>query len=363
MIQKDQLLAHDTFIVFGAGNTGRKVETILNSLGKKVRCFLVSNDPGQAGHSSQPPVIAMENTGQITQKDLPVIIAVFNREKNAGIPLITAQLRENGFTQIITWFEFHAIFADELGDIFWLTRPSFYRENQARIRECLSLFHEPQSRMLYNQVSTFLETFDPDLLSEPDMDHQYFLEDLNNWDGSEAFIDVGTFDGQNIIDAASKFGPLQKVFAFEPDPDNFKKINGLVIWDKVAREAVLFPCGVWSETTVLYFNSGAGESAAVSAHGDVAVPVVSLDDVLHGVVPGFIKMDIEGAEIEALNGAKNLIAAFRPSLAISIYHKPDHLFEIPLLVNSWNLGYQFHIRFHGHNLFETVLYCIPGEER
>ena len=69
-------------------------------------------------------------------------------------------------------------------------------------------------------------------------------------------------------------------------------------------------------------------------------------------------MDIEGAEIEALQGAQNTIKKYKPTLAISLYHKPEHLFTIPLLINSWNLGYKFYIRSHGNNLLETVLYCV-----
>jgi hypothetical protein len=70
-------------------------------------------------------------------------------------------------------------------------------------------------------------------------------------------------------------------------------------------------------------------------------------------------MVIEGVEYEALLGSVNTIKKYRLALAIFLYHKPEHLFEIPLLIKSWNLYYEYFIRFHGNNLFETVLYCIP----
>lgn len=358
MIQKKELLFHDTFIIFGTGNTGKKVDKILKGLGKKIYCFLVSNNMTQRESASENEVISLNDTDRIDNKNIPVIIAVFNREKNSNLSAIIAQLEQKGFTFIITYFEFHAIFADELGDCFWLTKQSYYLENQAKYKECLSLFEEQQSRQLYNQIIGFLESFNPFLLSEPDMDHQYFPEDLTIWDGTNAFIDAGAYDGQNILDATEKFGLLSKVIAFEPDLDNFKKIDQLISWPSVTKEAVLYPCGVWSETLALHFHSGAGESAAVSEHGNIVIPVVSLDEALKGIVPGFIKMDIEGAEIEALKGAKVLISKHKPTLAICIYHTPSHLYEIPLLLKTWNLGYKFYLRFHGHNLFETVLYCI-----
>lgn len=358
MIQKNQLIIHETFIIFGAGNTGRKVHAVLNNIGKETYCFLVSSKTTQVELLSEPTVISLDDTARIENKNIPVIIAVFNREKNSHISSIITLLNQKGFTQIITYFEFHAIFAEELGDNFWLTKASFYKDNQNKFKECLLLFNEKKSSLLYKQIIDFLKTFDPILLSEPDLDHQYFPEDLTVWNGEDAFIDLGTYDGQNIIDASQKFGVLSKVIAFEPDPGNLEKVRNRIDWYALAAEAIIFPCGVWEKTQILHFASGNGESCAISDQGNLMIPVVSLDDVLIKVVPGFIKMDIEGAEVAALKGARNYISTYKPSLAISIYHSPDHLFEIPLLINSWHLGYKYYIRFHGNNLFDTVLYCI-----
>lgn len=357
-ITKDIISQNSNFIIFGAGNISKKVSAVLKNIDKNILCYLISGNPLPGETIGEHPIYSIHETNKIRHENIPVIIAVCNREKNSNISIIIDLLKQKGFNQIITYFEFHANFAYELGDFFWLTKPSFYIENQSKYIECLSLFKEEQSKNLYKEIIVFCDTFNPFLLSEPDFDHQYFPENLTVWDGLNTFIDVGTYDGQNIIDAAKKFGVLSKVIAFEPDQSNLKKIKQFINWPAVASEAIIYPCGVWSETCVLSFYSGGGESSAVSEQGDLAVPVVSLDDVLQGVVPGFIKMDVEGAEIEALNGAKNLIFNHKPSLAISIYHTPKHLFEIPLLLNSWDLGYKFYIRFHGHNLFDTVLYCV-----
>lgn len=356
MTKYNQIINQETFVIFGAGNTGRRVSEILNKFGKKVSYFLVSEKTKTNERESN--VILLSESERITNKNIPVIIAVFNRERNSNISIIIKQLQEKGFPNIITYFEFHSIFAKNLGDNFWLTKPTFYVENQAKFKECLSLFEEQLSKILYKQIIEFLVSFNPDDLSEPNLDNQYFPEDIIVWDGLKAFIDIGTYDGQNIIDAYNKFGKLSNVIAFEPDLNNFKKLNFNLNWPNYTKEAILFPCGVWRETQMLHFSSGSGESSAISESGDIIIPVVSLDEVLKGVKPGYIKMDIEGAEIAALEGAKHLITCHKPSLAISIYHKPEHLFEIQLLINSWNLGYKFYIRFHGQNLFETVLYCI-----
>jgi hypothetical protein len=82
-----------------------------------------------------------------------------------------------------------------------------------------------------------------------------------------------------------------------------------------------------------------------------------LDDVLSDFIPTFIKMDIEGAEYEALLGAKKMIQNYRPDLAISVYHSIIDFCRIPLLINGWNLGYKFYLRCHEVSNQEIVLYA------
>jgi hypothetical protein len=70
-----------------------------------------------------------------------------------------------------------------------------------------------------------------------------------------------------------------------------------------------------------------------------------------------IKMDVEGAEPDALLGAERTLRCHRPGLAISLYHQPDHLWEVPLWLASLNLGYKMYIRGHRHCGHEMILYC------
>ena len=69
-------------------------------------------------------------------------------------------------------------------------------------------------------------------------------------------------------------------------------------------------------------------------------------------------MDIEGAEIEAINGARQIISKHKPDLAISVYHKIEHLWEIPLLLNTLDNNYKFYLRSHEHFNQETILYAV-----
>ena len=72
----------------------------------------------------------------------------------------------------------------------------------------------------------------------------------------------------------------------------------------------------------------------------------------------FIKMDIEGAELNALKGAKQTIINNKPKMALSVYHCPEHLYSLMLYINDLNLGYKFYLGHHRTYLYETVLYCV-----
>lgn len=84
-----------------------------------------------------------------------------------------------------------------------------------------------------------------------------------------------------------------------------------------------------------------------------------MSDDLFGEDVSFIKMDIEGAEMDALHGAAELIKSKKPKLAICIYHKLEDLWEIPLYIRSLVVGYDFYVRQHTPLYLETVLYAIP----
>ena len=81
--------------------------------------------------------------------------------------------------------------------------------------------------------------------------------------------------------------------------------------------------------------------------------------MLHGWAPTHVKLDIEGAESDALDGMTGLLTAVRPRLAVCAYHRPDHLWTLLLQLAALDLGYRFHMRCYGAQCFETVLYAIP----
>jgi hypothetical protein len=91
------------------------------------------------------------------------------------------------------------------------------------------------------------------------------------------------------------------------------------------------------------------------------IQCVALDDAVQGWPVTHVKMDIEGAESDALAGMERLLISARPRLAISVYHRPEHLWTLLLQIADLDLNYRFHYRCYGEQGFETVLYAIPAE--
>jgi FkbM family methyltransferase len=169
-------------------------------------------------------------------------------------------------------------------------------------------------------------------------------------------IDCGAYNG-DTLDALMGAGyQIEAVAAFEPDPNNYAKL--------AARphnfNAMFLPCAVSSSASLVPFDSGHGTSSRIDQRGQLTVQCVTIDEVLPSFAPNLIKMDIEGAEPDALLGAERTLRRYRPGLAISLYHQPDHLWEIPLWLGGLNLGYKMYIRGHYHCGHEMVLYCRVG---
>lgn len=104
-----------------------------------------------------------------------------------------------------------------------------------------------------------------------------------------------------------------------------------------------------------------GESSHISENGDSFMQCVALDNALPNFRLTFISMDIEGAELEALKGAERSIRGNKPDLAISVYHLPNHIWEIPLYIEKLSLGYKFYLRNYSGKPIETVLYATVDE--
>ena len=189
-------------------------------------------------------------------------------------------------------------------------------------------------------------------------DKQYFEKDiLPVWD-DEIFVDGGCYDGRTVRQFIKYCnGNYKKIYSFEPDTGNYIKAR-----DSLKKFPVsnldLINKGLWECPARLCFTGNASQGARISEEGSITIDTASIDDVVADDKVTFIKLDVEGAEYKALEGARNTIIQNRPKLAISVYHKPEDIFELPELILSMNEEYRFYLRHYQLGQFETILYAV-----
>lgn len=193
------------------------------------------------------------------------------------------------------------------------------------------------------------------------VDEEQYFDPIVDLGDEEVFVDVGVLDGETSLQFSRKTGgKYEKIHLIEPDFDLYDKIKENT---KHLENIVLHPVGLWHQKETLSFDmEGSKGLSSISEQGTQKIQVEPLDSLLENEKVTFIKMDIEGAELNALKGAKEIIRTQKPKLAICIYHKPEDIIEIPAFIKSLVPEYKFYIRHYSSWVGETVLYAIPPKQ-
>ncbi|MBP7508032.1 MAG: FkbM family methyltransferase [Prolixibacteraceae bacterium] len=185
-------------------------------------------------------------------------------------------------------------------------------------------------------------------------DHQYFEDFLHLKSAGEIFIDVGCYDGFTALEFIKRYPDYEAIHVFEPEPMNMAYVKKcLQEYPRIFYHDI----GLSNQAQILRFKSQ-GSSSCATNDGDILIKVDRLDDILTSPIT-YIKMDIEGGEIMALEGAKQSIVKYHPHLAISVYHRVDDLWHIPQLILSFWDDYRIFLRHYTEGVTETVMYFVP----
>ena len=303
-------------------------------------------------------------------KDIPVFKPDYNivtENEKAYIPVvltvkpfkpvtdaITKTLVENGYKNIIKatdMFEFYSFTKKDISE---------FDKINSSIIECAQLLEDEESYKIYRGFIASHATKQYDTFSTPTQNTKYFDSDFDENKGYQRYIDCGAFDGDTLRDLNQLKGKVEKVALFESDMSTFKELLKTIGDDSqlYAGEMSLYPCGVWSDTVKLRANNGMELNSHISDDGDDIIQCVAIDQVLKGFNPTFVKIDVEGAEYQALTGARNTITENKPDMVISLYHDLRDIWELPLFIKSWDLGYKFYIRVYGKGGNATMLYAF-----
>lgn len=196
---------------------------------------------------------------------------------------------------------------------------------------------------------------------------QYFDGDFYDLSKVSCIVDCGAFDGDSFLSFCSAYNDLTgndfvgDAYLLDPDTDNQKKIMNNCRC--CVANVMQLQVGAWHEQGTMSFQTdfrfGTAGKITLSNVGNVIVKVDKIDNILQGNRVDFIKMDIEGAELNALRGAKESIIKYHPVLAVCAYHKREDLLELPRYISSLCSKYKFYIRAYGGPYsIELVLFAV-----
>ena len=351
-------------VLFGAGGLGRKVAAALRAHEVEPLAF-ADNAPARQGTTVDGlRVLAPADAAREFGDQAIFVVTIWGANSTHRFAHTRDQLAALGCAVMsfppLCWKLGAAVLPHYLQDL-----PHKVLDEKEDVRRAFDLWEDDASRSEYVSQVRFRLTADFDGLAHPVRHPQYFPDDLYAWRPDEWIVDGGAYDGDSIRMLAQLHGEaFGHVLALEPDPANFVKLQATVaaLPERARAKVECRQLALASVPGTLHLDAMGTASSVTSATaraGTIAVPAEPLDALLGGAVPTFLKLDIEGAEPDALLGARKTIRAHAPVIAVCVYHLQDHLWKIPLMLRDWRDDYAFFLRPHNEEGWDLVCYAVP----
>ena len=273
------------------------------------------------------------------------------------------QLRELGCTSVapfatLAW-KYPEIFTPGFGIELPHEFPMFVDE----IRTCSELLADDKSRDELAAQVEWRYWMNFEALPAPlDPFETYFPLDLISPLEDEVFVDCGSFQGDTLPSFTAHWNSRFKhIFAVEPDPQNRKVLETTIESLGLTDRATIVPCALGSRNGIVSFASTGTVVSQIQENGSLSVECRRLDAIDWPHMPTYIKMDIEGAEPEAIIGASDLLRRHHPILVACTYHRSEHLWRIPILIHSIAPKYRLFLRRYAEECWEGICYAIPDD--
>jgi len=334
-------------VIFGAGNLGRRVAQVVRPV------MFCDNNRALWGTVWESIPIDSPHAAAQRFPNATFVIAIWHPSRTERMWDRIQQLRSLGASDMIPFSVLLAEHGDVLlPNMFW-ERPDYYVRHGEEVSRARALM-DPEGREEFDRQMRLRlgEASDYPI----DIGPQYLPHDIFQLSPDEVFVDCGAYDGDTIAEFRLATGDeFLELIAFEPDPENFAALKSAVNGDPRVK---LYPYATGARRETARLTIG-GTGSRVSQAGTCDVELITLDEALDRTKPTYIKMDIEGSEPDALLGARRTLSRNRPKMAVCVYHAPDHLWKIPLLLNEFLPDSRFTMRTYCGDGFDCVCYCLP----
>lgn len=350
-------------VIFGAGKLGRLCARALARGGVQLR-GVCDNNPALHGTMLEAAEVLSpaEAARRFGERSL-FVVAIWTGTARESMAERLSWLRTLGCRHVTSYAPLVWAHGGQETPFHSFDLPSRVLAHAEAIRRLTRKLDDEESlRVLESSLrQQLLAEFDG---REPRAD-QYFPTDLVELGVEEVVVDGGAFDGDTLETFIGRTkGKFVEYHAFEPDAANLAKlaIRVAALPSEVGERVKTHLAALHDETEELAFVSDKGTTSRISETGVVRVQGRKLDDVIAGAARvTLLKLDVEGAEANALRGAERILREHRPLVMVCVYHGPTDLWDLPLLVDSWVPGCRLYLRQHGIDGWETVCYAIPEE--
>jgi FkbM family methyltransferase len=278
-------------VIYGAGKFAFLVERFLNSYGLCVDAFFVDDEYVNCNTNFKKAVFTLSEVADLFGK-FSVVIG-----NTAALKDINEKVNIKRYNnQIIGIYQFDCFFLDEFSQFNY----KYLKLHAAEFEAVYSYLNDETSKKAYTGFINTKLTHNSKYLGTYHND-QYFCEDIVKISENEIFVDGGAFTGDTLIPFIEKSrGKFSKYYAFEPDVQNASSLKSLI--SKIGISGIEFmQKGLWNKSDVLKFSGNGTDGSLINDDGKTEIIVDSIDNLCKDAT--FIKMDIEGAEFEALKGA------------------------------------------------------------
>lgn len=347
--------------LYGAGNLGRMAKEFLDAVGQSFDLVIDRNparprdDPFWRGHR----VVGPEDVPDEVRRSHVILVTV----ATAPYAPLEAFLRDAGFEHVVPFYDF----AENFRSVHPLSNGWFAHSlsqlDLRMIQRALGGFADDTSRAHHLQFLAWRRlrqewTFDGAAVTGAD---RFFIpEVMAAMRGDEIFVDAGAHHGSVVESFARRMnGRFKRILAVEPDAANREKLRALITSAFPGDERIrVLECALGSMTGHAPFHAGLGYASQISSTGDTTVELAKLDDL---GAASFVKLHLEGAELDALQGGRDMLVQHRPIVAATVYHNDDGIWRTPLWLMDTLEDYRFLFRLHSWCGTGAVVYAIPEE--
>lgn len=348
-------------VLFGAGNLGKRAVRALRGIDIAPLAFS-DNNPDRWGTKIDgldvlPPIEAAARFG----KDSTFLITIWNEFH--WFQETERQLSGYGCDLIIPYPLLHWRFSEEFLPCLLNDLPHKLYQDRQSVLAAAAIWSDRESSAIFDANIRFRALGNLDGLPGRPTENTYFPTEILVLSDHDRILDCGATSGEMARDLIRKRGDHFDLFyALEADNVSFPKLEAYraSLSEPLQAKLRLIHFAVGATREVVHFAHSGQTGSKISAEG-LPAECFPIDELFADTPLTFIKMDIEGAEYDALQGARNVIQRDRPILAICVYHTQSDIWRIPLLVREMVPEYKFFLRSYEGDGFQTVMYAVPPQ--